>query len=193
MKIEIDDSNIELIQFITCSLIFNGGKGLPLNKIRKIFEVETFTELINNIKKLLDILGIDLRINEIDDKFFIVPKSDYFSQLEEFNLKKELIALNKKQKEILSRFLSIYISEGKNEPISKEKVRIDLRDKFGLEYTERDLKKLSKFGYINIIRNKFIDIGWRLRNSPEYQDFVNKFVDIIERLEKNALNNETNI
>lgn len=191
MEIEIDDSSIELIQFIMRSLIFNAGKGLPLNKIRKTFDIETFTELIINVEKILNILGIDLRINEIGDKFFIVPKNDFFSQLEEFDLKNELVALTKKQKEILSRFLSIYISEGKNEPISKEKVRIDLRDKYGIEYTERDLKKLNKFGYIDIIRSKFIDIGWRLRNSPEYLDFVNKFVDIIERLEKNALNNET--
>ncbi len=192
MKIEIHN-NIDYIQFLIRSLIFDAGKGISLNKIKNLFEEEIFSELINNIRKILVILGIDLRINEIDNKLFIVPKSDFYTQIEDFKLDKEFIVLSKKQKEIIARILSIYISEGKNEPISKEKIRSDLKDKFGLDYTERDLKKYSKFGYINIIRNKYIDLGWRLRDSPEFEIFFNRFIKIIEHIERNEQNKGNDI
>ncbi len=192
MIVEIENNNIDNIQFLIRSLIFNAGKGISLNKIRNLFEKDNFSVILDNLRKILEMLGIDLRINDIDDKLFIVPKRDYYTQIEDYTLDKEFLVLSIKQKEIISRFLSIYISEGKNEPISKEKIRSDLRDKFGLDYTERDLKNISELGYINIVRNKFIDLGWRLRGSPEYEDFVNQFINILEGIEKDELNKGNN-
>ena len=43
-----------------------------------------------------------------------------------------------------------------------------------------------------MVRNKFIDLGWRLRGSPEYEDFVNSFINILEGIEKGELNKGNN-
>lgn len=191
MNLEIDDEYLKDIQFVLRSLIFNAGKGVNMDQLKKIFE-DDFPNLIEKLKNIFLLFGIDLRINTIDKKLFIVPFNDFFHQVEEYNIRKNFQVLSKKQKDILSRFLTIFISNGKDEPISKEKLRIDLKDKFGVEYTNKDLKQLHKLGYVNIIANRFIDIGWRLRNSPEFKLFTQKFLQIVEKKESEIKNESNN-
>jgi len=124
-----------------------------------------------------------LRDNRIQNIIYIVPYNDLFTQLENFNILKKFQVFTKKQKEILSRILSIFISEGKDHPISKEKIRIELKDKFGIEYSNKDLERLEKLGFIKIEGKKFIDIGWRLQNSPELKAFTEFFIKNIEEVE----------
>ena len=181
------------MKFIIRCLIFSGGKGIPTTIFANIFGSDNIT-LLEEARKLLISLGIELRENALQNIAYIVPSNDFFIQLNNYNLIKKFQVLTKNQKEILSRILSIFISEGKDHPISKEKIRIELKDKYGIDYSNRDLESLEKLGFIRIQGKKFLDIGWRLQNSPELKAFTEFFIKNIEEVEIELKNekSETN-
>jgi len=187
LKLEIDEDDIENIRFLCRSLVFNGGKGLSIKKLHQIFQ-DDYPNILKNTKRVFNLLGIDLRLNEDDNKMFIVPNREFYNQVEILNLSQNFKTISKDQKEFLARFLSLYLSEGKYEPIFKDKIKRELFDKFAIEYREKELRNLEELGYINIIKNKFIDIGWRLKDSPEFQRFTEEFLKIIEEREDENTN-----
>jgi len=184
MIIDIEDELKEEIQFFIRCLIFDGGTGIKISKLRALYE-DNYSIIYEKSKKIFEFLGVELRNNEFDDTLFLVPFKDFYTKLEDYDLLKMFQVLSQKQREILTRIISLLISEGKEEPISKEKIKLELNNSFGIIYTERELKELNKLGYIKLIRNKFVDVGWRLRNSPEIKKFSEYFISNIEEIEEN--------
>ncbi len=181
MIFEINDEFLEDVQLLINILIFNGGKGISLDEIKKIFE-ENCDSIINETDIILKMLQIELRNNE--NRLFIVPNRKIYTQLNLYGITNKLLSLETKEREKLTRFITLYLAEGKNEPISKEKVKFELNEKFGLNLVEKDLRTLERFGYIKLIHNKFVDLGWRLKNSKEFKSFETKFLEFIKRFEK---------
>lgn len=194
MKTKIDEVTLSQARIIANLLVFDGGRGVSISKLKKTLE-EDFDNTLKECKKLFSVLGIELKNSE--DKLFLQPSRQTYRNLVELDLASNLPRLSRKRRMILLRFLTLYYSQLEPNPISKHKLKFELNENFDINVTERDLKHLNRLGYINLIRNQFIDIGWKLIDSHILENFRQNlqsiFIEVFDLEQKLTKNTkETN-